>query len=128
MYLFYILRATNHRLPVIYRKILILVNTLATIGETSKVKTENVFKVQMECLLLLQKLHQTLEHGVDICQRIVLCYKLAVQIGKSYQFLLLLNNPFQFLQEVAESNVENKSEVLRSILKQTSVCFQKTLN
>ncbi|XP_076620109.1 spatacsin isoform X1 [Colletes latitarsis] len=90
--------------------------TSNNINETYKMKDENVHKVQMECLSILQKLHKTLKHGADICLRIVLCYKLAVQLGKSYHFLLMLNDPFQFLQEIAESNVDNKCEILNDII------------
>lgn len=90
--------------------------TSTNIGEISKAKDEAIHKAQMECLSLLQKLLKTLEHGVDICLRIVLCYKLAIQLGKSYQFLLLLNNPFQFLQEITDSDIRNKCEALSDII------------
>ncbi|XP_076236055.1 spatacsin isoform X2 [Calliopsis andreniformis] len=90
-------------------------STLTNIDEISKTKND-IHKVHMECLSLLQKFLETLEHGVDICLRIVLCYKLAIQLGKNYQFLFLLNNPYQFLQEIAEINIENKSEVLSDII------------
>lgn len=85
-------------------------------GEISRAKDETIHKAQMECLSLLQKLLKTLEHGVDICLRIVLCYKLAIQLGKSYQFLLLLNNPFQFLQDITDSDIKNKCEALSDII------------
>lgn len=82
------------------------------INEMSKDKTN----IQMECLLILQKLLDNLEHGLDICLRIVLCYKLAMQLEKSYQVLLVLNNPIQFLQEVTESNIKDKSEIINDII------------
>lgn len=72
--------------------------------------------VQIECLLILQKLLDNLEHGLDICLRIILCYKLAMQLEKSYQVLLVLNNPIQFLQEVTESNIKDKSEIINDII------------
>ncbi|KOC59819.1 Spatacsin [Habropoda laboriosa] len=73
----------------------------------SKPKEENIHKVQVDCLSILQKSLDILEHGLDICLRIVLCYKLATKLGKSYQLLLTLNNPTQFLQDVAESGFED---------------------
>ncbi|XP_017759699.1 PREDICTED: spatacsin [Eufriesea mexicana] len=92
------------------------ITTSISISEISKVKDENIHKVQMECLLILQKLLDTLEHGLDICLRIVLCYKLAMQLGKRYELLLTLNNPIQFLQEIAERDIKNKSEVINDII------------
>lgn len=67
-------------------------------------------------MLILQKLLEALEHGVNTCLKIVLCYKLAMQLGKSYQLLLMLNNPIQFLQEITESDIEDKSEVISDII------------
>lgn len=93
-------------------KIFITVVTSININEMSKDKTN----IQVECLLILQKLFDILEHGLDICLRIVLCYKLAMQLEKSYQVLLVLNNPIQFLQEVTESNIKDKSEIINDII------------
>lgn len=85
--------------------------------EMNKLKHEDVHGIQMECLSILEKLLNILEHGVDICLRIVLCYKLAMQLEKSYQFLLMLNNPIEFLQEITESdNIRNKSEIINDIV------------
>ncbi|KAK1131494.1 hypothetical protein K0M31_017777 [Melipona bicolor] len=91
---------------------------IASINATkiSKTKDENVHKIQMECISILQKLLDILEHGVDICLRIVLCYKLAMELEKSYQFLLILNNPIHFLQDITESDIENKSEIINDII------------
>ncbi|CAK9804301.1 SPG11 [Anthophora quadrimaculata] len=82
----------------------------------SKPKDENIHKVQTECLSILQKLLDILEHGMDICLRIILCYKLATQLGKNYQLLLTLNNPTQFLQDITESDIEDKPEVINDII------------
>ncbi|XP_012135133.2 spatacsin isoform X4 [Megachile rotundata] len=90
--------------------------TSTSTSEINKIKDENIYKVQIECLSTLQKLLETLEHGANICLKVVLCYKLAMQLGKSYQLLLKLNNPIQFLQEVAESDIEDKSEVISDII------------
>ncbi|XP_031835040.1 spatacsin isoform X2 [Nomia melanderi] len=90
--------------------------TLTNLSEIDKIKDANIHKAQIECLSILQILLKSLEHGQDICLRIVLCYRLAVQLEKSYHFLLILNDPFQFLQEIAESNIENKSEVFNNII------------
>lgn len=95
-----------------------MITVIASINATkiSKTKDENVHKIQMECISILQKLLDILEHGVDICLRIVLCYKLAMQLEKSYHFLLILNNPIQFLQNITESDIENKSEIINDII------------
>nr|XP_012135131.1 PREDICTED: spatacsin isoform X2 [Megachile rotundata] len=90
--------------------------TSTSTSEINKIRDENIYKVQIECLSTLQKLLETLEHGANICLKVVLCYKLAMQLGKSYQLLLKLNNPIQFLQEVAESDIEDKSEVISDII------------
>ncbi|CAL7936629.1 unnamed protein product [Xylocopa violacea] len=90
--------------------------TSTNASEISKPTDENVHKMQMECLRILQKSLDILEYGLDICLRIVLCYKLATQLGKSYQLLLMLNNPIQFLQEVTESDVKDKSEIISDVI------------
>ncbi|XP_050480517.1 spatacsin isoform X1 [Bombus huntii] len=92
-----------------------LITSIST--EMNKLKHEDVHGIQMECLSILEKLFNILEHGVDICLRIVLCYKLAMQLEKSYQFLLMLNNPIEFLQEITESDsIKNKSEIINDIV------------
>lgn len=70
----------------------------------------------MECISILEKLLEVLIHGNEICLRIVSCYKLAVRLGKTYQSLLMLSNPIKFLQEVIESNIENKFETANEII------------
>lgn len=70
----------------------------------------------MECISILEKLSETLQHGNAICSRIVSCYKLAVRLKKTYQSLLMLNNPIKFLQEITESNIENKCETANSVI------------
>lgn len=64
----------------------------------------------------MEKLSETLQHGNAICSRVVSCYKLAVRLKKTYQSLLMLNNPIKFLQEITESNVENKCETASNII------------
>ncbi|XP_078044398.1 LOW QUALITY PROTEIN: spatacsin [Augochlora pura] len=92
------------------------VTTLTSLSETNKLMDGNVQNTQTDCLTILKTLLKSLEHGQDICLRIVLYYKLAVQLGKSYCFLLTLNDPIQFLQEISESNIENKLEVFADLI------------
>lgn len=66
--------------------------------------------------MILEKLSETLQHGNMICSRIISCYKLAVRLKKTYQSLLMLNNPIKFLKEITESNVENKCETANNII------------
>jgi len=70
----------------------------------------------MKCISILEKLLEILTHGNEICLRIVSCYKLAARLGKTYQSLLMLSNPIKFLQEVIESNIENKFETANDII------------
>ncbi|XP_076280997.1 spatacsin [Lasioglossum baleicum] len=90
--------------------------TSTSLSETSKHKDVNFQNMQMDCLTTLQTLLKSLEHGQDVCLKIVLYYKLAMQLEKSYGFLLTLNDPTQFLQEIAESNIENKLDVFADII------------
>ncbi|XP_011500198.1 PREDICTED: spatacsin [Ceratosolen solmsi marchali] len=71
---------------------------------------------QLDCLSLLTNLIETLKHGVNIGIRILLCYRLALQLGKSYQALLTLKNPMQFLQEIISSSCDRKLEITRDII------------
>lgn len=70
----------------------------------------------MECISILEKLSEILQHGNAICSRIVSCYKLAVRLKKTYQSLLMLNDPIKFLQEITQSNIENKCETTNNII------------
>lgn len=70
----------------------------------------------MECISILEKLSETLKHGNGICLRIISCYKLAVCLKKTYQSLLMLKNPIKFLQEIVDSNIENKLEIANNII------------
>ena len=71
---------------------------------------------QCDCLALLTSLVETLSHGIDIGIRLLLTYRLAVQLGKSYQVLLTLSNPMQFLQEIVSSPCDRKLEIARDII------------
>lgn len=65
---------------------------------------------------VLEKLMKTLRNGTDIGSRIFLCYKLAIRLGKSYQSLIKLDEPVQLLQEVTDSNIDNKFETANDII------------
>lgn len=91
----------------------------SSIGESSKTNDTTVIsnhQLQMECITILEKLLETLKHGNEICSRIVSCYKLAVRLRKTYQSLLMLNNPIKYLQEITESNIEHKMEAANNII------------
>lgn len=70
----------------------------------------------MECISTLERLSEVLAHGNEICFRIVSCYKLATRLEKTYQSLLMLKDPIKFLQEIIESNIENKFETANDII------------
>jgi hypothetical protein len=71
---------------------------------------------QLDCLSLLTNLIETLNHGMNIGIRILLCYRLAIQLGKSYQALLTLKNPMQLLQEIISGSCDRKLEIARDII------------
>ncbi|XP_014476874.1 PREDICTED: spatacsin [Dinoponera quadriceps] len=94
-------------------------SSLNSIGEASKSNDSKVISShqhQMEYISTLEKLSETLQHGNTICTRIISCYKLAVRLKKTYQSLLMLNNPIKFLQDITESHVENKCEIANNII------------
>ncbi|KAF7381387.1 hypothetical protein HZH66_013781 [Vespula vulgaris] len=95
-------------------------SSLNTIGiESGKiidVKSTPVRQHQIECMSVLEKLMKTLRNGTDIGSRIFLCYKLAIRLGKSYQSLIKLDEPVQLLQEVTDSNIDNKFETANDII------------
>lgn len=95
------------------------VTAIPTTGEASKAldaKIIGTYQLQMECISILERLSEALRHGNEICLRIVLCYKLAARLGKTYESLLMLNDPLKFLQEVVESNIESKFEIANDII------------
>ncbi|XP_018364335.1 PREDICTED: spatacsin isoform X1 [Trachymyrmex cornetzi] len=93
-------------------------NTISSIVEPSKTDDTTISNrhFQMECISILEKLSEILAHGKETCFRIVSCYKLAVLLGKTYQSLLILKDPIKFLQEIVESNIENKFETANDII------------
>ncbi|CAL1689224.1 unnamed protein product [Lasius platythorax] len=94
-------------------------NTVSSAIETSNTNDTTIInnhQLQMECISVLEKLSETLKHGNEICLRIISCYKLAARLGKTYQSLLMLSNPIKFLQEIIESNIENKFETANEII------------
>jgi len=94
------------------------VNTISSSVESNKTNDTTISNrhLQMECMSTLEKLSEILTHGNEICFRIVSCYKLAVHLGKTYQSLLMLKDPIKFLQEIIESNIENKFETANDII------------
>lgn len=93
-------------------------NTISSIVESSKTDDTTISNrhLQMECISILEKLSKILVYGKETCFRIVSCYKLAVLLGKTYQSLLMLKDPIKFLQEIVESNIENKFETANDII------------
>ncbi|XP_014213188.1 spatacsin [Copidosoma floridanum] len=71
---------------------------------------------QLDCLALLTNLVATLNHGVDIGIRILLCYRLALQLGKRYHVLLTLSNPMQLLRETVSGPSDRRLEIARDII------------
>lgn len=92
------------------------VNSVGESNKTNDTKITINHHLQMECISILEKLSETLKYGNEICLRIVSCYKLAVHLKKTYQSLLLLNDPIKFLQGITESNIENKLETANIII------------
>ncbi|XP_039304859.1 spatacsin isoform X2 [Solenopsis invicta] len=92
-------------------------STISSIVEPSKTNvTTNNRHLQIECTSILEKSSKILVHGNEICFRIISCYKLAMRLGKTYQSLLILKDPIKFLQEITESNIENKLETASDII------------
>lgn len=85
-------------------------------GKMIDTRSITIRQDQVECLSTIEKLIKTLAHGVNIGSRIFLCYKLSMRIGRFYQSLIKLNEPIQLLQEVIESNIDNKFETLNDII------------
>ncbi|XP_071562080.1 spatacsin isoform X1 [Temnothorax nylanderi] len=90
-------------------------NTISSI-EANKTNDTTISHLQMECISTLERLSEILTHGNEICFRIVSYYKLATRLGKTYQSLLMLKDPIKFLQEIIESNIENKLETANDII------------
>ncbi|KAL0117009.1 hypothetical protein PUN28_010108 [Cardiocondyla obscurior] len=90
-------------------------NTTSSIVESNR-PNDTVNTHQTECISILEKLSEALTHGNEICFRIISCYKLSMRLGKAYQSLLILQDPIKFLQEIIESNIENKFETANDII------------
>lgn len=79
-------------------------------------------------LSLLTNLTEVLNHGIDIAIRILLYYRLSVQIGRSYQILLTLNSPMSFLQEIVRSPYDRKLELAQDIITAYQIENQEVAN
>lgn len=80
------------------------------------VSPNTVLQEQKECALLIARALKVLDHGTNIAKRVALCYKLSISLGKSYQMLLLLNDPMPLLQEVViNSDSDRKLEIASDI-------------
>ncbi|KAJ8669006.1 hypothetical protein QAD02_000265 [Eretmocerus hayati] len=71
---------------------------------------------QLDCLSLLTNLVEILNRGVEIGIRILLCYRLSIQLGKSYQVLLTLSDPMHLLQEIVASSYDRKLEIAKDVI------------
>ncbi|KAK2583208.1 hypothetical protein KPH14_009228 [Odynerus spinipes] len=85
-------------------------------GKTIDVKSTTIRQHQIECMSVIEKLIKTLHHGINTGSRILLCYKLSMRLGRPYQSLIKLSEPVQLLQEVTESNIDNKFETANDII------------
>ncbi|XP_024937810.1 spatacsin isoform X2 [Cephus cinctus] len=73
-------------------------------------------QMHLDCTRLLERLVETLKHGVATGSRIILCHRLAIYSGRSYESLLTLDNPRKILQEIIDKNCEHKMEVIADII------------
>lgn len=91
-------------------------------GEAAEVATEagtsSVPEKQdkIDCITQLEKLTEILTHGVTAGRKVLLCYKLAAHLGKSYQSLLTLNDPVAFLEEIVSEECDYKLEVAKDVV------------
>lgn len=99
--------------------------TLNNISEVTNATAIVEQQEKLDRLSLLTSLIETLNHGVDTGIRILLCYRIAVQLGKSYQVLLTLSNPMRFLQEIVSSPCDRKLEIARDIITTYQIDNQK---
>ena len=103
-------------------KIFFLVNlgslssNLSGTHETASEVSNQVNQEQSDCMHLLTKLLKSLKNGITIGTRVMTCYKLAVNLGKSYQALLILNDPMRLLKEVVLSNHDRALELSSDII------------
>lgn len=72
---------------------------------------------KIECITQLEKLTEILRHGVTAGRKILLCYRLAAHLGRSYRSLLTLNDPIKFLEDiVADNDCDYKLEVIKDVV------------
>ncbi|CAB0038113.1 unnamed protein product [Trichogramma brassicae] len=93
---------------------------------TVTASTVDVLKQEkLDCLSLLTNSVETLNHGADIGMRVLLCYHLALHLGKNYEVLLTHNDPMHLLQEVVAGTHERKLEIARDIITAYQIENQK---
>ncbi|XP_066592873.1 spatacsin isoform X2 [Prorops nasuta] len=92
------------------------ISSPGSFSETDNTNDAKPYQMQIETIDLLEKLMSNVICGDSICSKVVLCYKLSVQLGKNYYTLLTLRDPTQFLQEIVESKIDNKIEIAKDII------------
>ena len=89
---------------------------IVSMSSESNIISSKENQEQTDCLNLLTNLVESLEHGINIGIRILLCYRLSIQTGRSYEVLLTLNNSMQFFQETIRGPNPRKLEIARDIV------------
>ncbi|XP_046739690.1 spatacsin isoform X2 [Diprion similis] len=72
--------------------------------------------VKIDCIFQLERFTEILSHGITAGRKVLLCYRLAAHLGKSYQNLLTLTDPIAFLEEIVAGECDYKLEVIKDIV------------
>ncbi|KAK0162920.1 hypothetical protein PV327_006649 [Microctonus hyperodae] len=79
------------------------ISTATTVTD-NLTSTPAMQKIQMDCIDLLEKLINNLQHGINVAKKILLLYKISTYLKKSYSSLLISQNPMTVLYEITEIN------------------------
>ncbi|XP_046417666.1 spatacsin isoform X2 [Neodiprion fabricii] len=72
--------------------------------------------VKIDCIFQLERFTEILSHGIAAGRKVLLCYRLATHLGKSYQNLLTLTDPIAFLEEIVAGECDYKLEVIKDVV------------
>lgn len=90
-------------------------NACENIEATDGVNTA-ILQTQIDCIVLLEKLVKNLQHGFNVGNKILLLYRLATSLKRTYRIMLRSRDPMEILYEITGINCSRKLELISDVI------------
>ncbi|KAF7989681.1 hypothetical protein HCN44_008355 [Aphidius gifuensis] len=84
--------------------------------DTSSSSSPLMQQKYIDCTLVLEKLIKSLQHGINVGNKILLLHKLSGSLKRSYKILLLSTDPMIMLYEITAINCDKKFELINDVI------------